>query len=312
MEHGRNGSWIPVVNQRRGGGSRGYEARNGLYTVFVDNIPRSLDANSLFKLFKKFGVVKDVFIPFKRRKATNSRFGFVRFDCHVASDIAIQKANGLLVDDKVLAVKYATHDRSVPSMRRPQANREAFYPIRGTGSIPYTVHKSFAEVLQRGMTMAAVKASITVKVNEDGHGWLYESVIIRLNSDFSINSIRFALKDNRNTLNNIGALWRSVFHLEGDLSQPKSFSYSRIKVVTTCMELINKTINLECKGKLHPVFVCEDHSVNPMECHELSNIGLGDCNTSSNVVLSRAEGNVFTDGGCKRKDKVDTVANRHD
>lgn len=108
MEQGRNGGWIPVVNQRRGGGSRGYEERSGLFTVFIDNIPSSLDAKSLFELFKKFGVVKDVFIPFKRRKATNSRFGFVRFNCHVASGVAIQKANGLLVDDKVLAVKYAT------------------------------------------------------------------------------------------------------------------------------------------------------------------------------------------------------------
>ncbi|GMP84960.1 hypothetical protein CsSME_00038289 [Camellia sinensis var. sinensis] len=189
MEHGRNGGWIPVVNQWRGGGSRGYEARNGLYIVFVDNIPRSVDANSLFKLFKKFGVVKDVFIPFKRRKVTNSRFGFVRFNCHVASDIAIQKANGLLVDDKVLAVKYATHDRSMSSTRRPQAITEAFNQNRGADSIPFASHKSYAEVLQRGMTM-------TIKVNEDGHGWLYESIIIKLNSDYYISSIRSALKDN--------------------------------------------------------------------------------------------------------------------
>ncbi|KAL7211067.1 hypothetical protein ACSBR2_014032 [Camellia fascicularis] len=381
MEQGRNGGWIPVVNQRRGGGPRGYEERRGLFTVFVDNIPSSLDAKSLFKLFNKFGVVKDVFIPFKRRKATNTRFGFVKFDCHVASDMAVQKTNGILVDDKVLVVKYATHDRSELSMRRPQANREAFNPNRGKGTTPYIGHKSFAEVLQGESTMVDIKASMTVKANEDGHGWLYESIIIRLNSDFSINSIRSALKDigldqvvvrqgggrdailtfksqkelrsniqkikdwfkdwsrfilewrpgiqidqercvwlkchgiplnlwNRSNLNNIGALWGTVLQLEGDLSQPKSFSYSRIKVVTTCMELINKTIHLECKGKLHPVFVCEDHFANPVEGNGVRKIGLGDCNSSSKVNLSRAKENDFTDEGCKRKDDVDIVANQ--
>ncbi|CAL5394394.1 unnamed protein product [Camellia sinensis] len=50
-------------------------------------------------------------------------------------------------------------------------------------------------VLQGDSTKVDVKASITVKANENGHGWLYESVIIRLNSDYSINSIRSALKD---------------------------------------------------------------------------------------------------------------------
>ncbi|KAL7185023.1 hypothetical protein ACSBR2_027045 [Camellia fascicularis] len=63
----------------------------------------------------------------------------------------------------------------------------------------------------------------------------------------------------RNTLNNIGALWGTVLNLEGDISRPESFSYSKVKVVTSCIELINKTINLECKGKLHPILVYEDH-----------------------------------------------------
>ncbi|KAL7237766.1 hypothetical protein ACSBR2_003963 [Camellia fascicularis] len=45
----------------------------------------------LHDLFNKFGVVKDVFIPQKRRKATNTRFGFVRYDCSITADVAEQK-----------------------------------------------------------------------------------------------------------------------------------------------------------------------------------------------------------------------------
>ncbi|KAL7214783.1 hypothetical protein ACSBR1_027047 [Camellia fascicularis] len=197
-KQGGSSGWIPVVNQWRRSGSRGKVSRIGLSTVFVDNLPRSMDAKSLFKLFTKFGIVKDVFIPFKRRKTTNSRFGFVRYDCHVASNIAMQKANGLLVDDRVLEVKYAIHDRSTRDAHSkgwPQTNREAFGAHRGKSKLPFIGHRSFAEVLKgdtRSMTRTTV---MTIKVNEDGHGWLYESVIIRLHSDYSIHSIRKALKE---------------------------------------------------------------------------------------------------------------------
>ncbi|KAL7195102.1 hypothetical protein ACSBR1_035336 [Camellia fascicularis] len=122
MVQGGNGGWIPVVRQQRGDRVQGKEAKHGLFTVFMDNIPSVMDAKALFKLFTKFGIVKDAFIPFKRSKATNSRFGFVRFNCHVAIVVAIQKVNGLLVDDMVLEVKSASYDknnRDEQSRRKP-------------------------------------------------------------------------------------------------------------------------------------------------------------------------------------------------
>ncbi|KAL7197605.1 hypothetical protein ACSBR2_020194 [Camellia fascicularis] len=238
---------------------------------------------------------------------------------------------------RVLEVKYAIHERNardVHSRGRPQTNREAFGAHSGKSKQPFTGHRSFAEVLKGDTRSTTRTAAMTIKVNKDGHGWLYESVIIRLHFDYSIHSIRKALKEkgldqvvvregggrdvvltfksqeelksnihsikewfqawslfvlewnlgvhtqqeryvwlrcqgiplnlwNRNTLNNIGTSWGTILYLEGDISCPESFSYSIIKVVTLCMELINKTINLECKGKLHPIFVYEDHLGSP-------------------------------------------------
>ncbi|GMP24173.1 hypothetical protein CsSME_00001535 [Camellia sinensis var. sinensis] len=66
-----------------------------------------MNPNGLYELFKKFGVVRDVFIPNKTRKTTRSRFGFVKYDCSVAAKMAIQKANGVWCDDKALRVKFA-------------------------------------------------------------------------------------------------------------------------------------------------------------------------------------------------------------
>ncbi|GMP79593.1 hypothetical protein CsSME_00035079 [Camellia sinensis var. sinensis] len=290
-----------------------------------------MDAKSLFKFFTKFGIVKDVFIPSKRRVVSHSRFGFVRFDCNVAADIAIQKANGLLVDDQVLEVKAATldrrkreeHNRRNPELMKPQFIRRTIETNRSRGHNPFVCQRSFADVVQ------GVNLNTSIKVTEEGNGWLYESAIIRLNTEHSIHSVREALKEkglehilvrhgggrdviltfntqeelasnidnlkawfkdlsqfvaalkpgnhfvqercvwlkccgiplhvwNKSTLTKIGRLWGSVLSIEGDLCEPKSFSHARIRIATTNMEFIAKSLTLDCNGEDHKIFVCED------------------------------------------------------
>ncbi|XP_028110551.1 serine/arginine-rich splicing factor SC35-like [Camellia sinensis] len=102
-----NGGWIPVIRRRVVGNQDGYCKKTEVITIFVDNIPESMDAKGLFSHFRKFGVVKDAFIPGKRRRVLGSRFGFVRYDCEVAAEMAIEKADGLWCDNKALKVKRA-------------------------------------------------------------------------------------------------------------------------------------------------------------------------------------------------------------
>ncbi|KAL7243071.1 hypothetical protein ACSBR1_015477 [Camellia fascicularis] len=45
----------------------------------------SMDLKGLYSIFNNFGVVKDVYISFKRRKQTRSQFGFVRYDFPIAA-----------------------------------------------------------------------------------------------------------------------------------------------------------------------------------------------------------------------------------
>lgn len=79
-------------------------------TLFVDNIPEERDPQWLFKIFNKYEVVKDAFIPRKRSLQTSSRFGFVWFDWHVSAGMAVAKLNGVWFDDKKLFVKEACFD----------------------------------------------------------------------------------------------------------------------------------------------------------------------------------------------------------
>ncbi|KAL7263527.1 hypothetical protein ACSBR1_001645 [Camellia fascicularis] len=64
-----------------------------------------------------------------------------------------------------------------------------------------------------------------------------------------------------NTLKSIGSVWGKVIQFDGNLGQPLSFSSAKVRIVTKKMEIINEVVNLECKGQLYPVRVCEEQTV---------------------------------------------------
>lgn len=98
------GGWIPVVCRQ---GKQIVGDGKVLFSLFVDNLPEDTSHSWLKKLFNNFGVVKDVFILGKRSKATGKRFGFVRYDCAVSTDVAISKSHGLWIDNCKLFVQMA-------------------------------------------------------------------------------------------------------------------------------------------------------------------------------------------------------------
>ncbi|GMP63388.1 hypothetical protein CsSME_00025104 [Camellia sinensis var. sinensis] len=381
VNRGRDGGWIPVVRQWKGGGAQSKEAQHGLITVFVDNIPSTMDAKALYKLFIKFGIVKDTYIPFKRRKVTNSRFGFVRYNCSIAASVAIQKENGLLVDDSMLEVKLAAYDRNSRSEQRKkklQPPRRFSDTINFKGKDALVGHRSFAEVL-KGDTSAAegnTNTNITIKAKEEGNGWLYESAIVRFNNEHSTHNILKVLEEkgmeqievrkgggrdviisfnstsalqsnigkikewfkdvsqsvmewrpdyhlqqercvwlrcygiplhlwSRDTLNSIGNIWGTILSIDGDVCHPKSFSYATIRVATVCIELINKTITLECKGHPHPILVCEDHLA---DSSRLKAFGMND--SSPTETCFSDEGRILPAAAAWVKNDGDEVAER--
>ncbi|GAB2281176.1 hypothetical protein Dimus_015779 [Dionaea muscipula] len=101
------GGWILVFNRRFLRSNTMIRGRGGrLITLFVEDIPDSMDYVEMNKLFAKFGVVRDVYFP-KKRSMSDKRFGFLRYDCSVTAEIAIQKTDGVWMQDKELKVKFA-------------------------------------------------------------------------------------------------------------------------------------------------------------------------------------------------------------
>ncbi|XP_028081066.1 serine/arginine-rich splicing factor 2-like [Camellia sinensis] len=182
-----NGGWIPVIRRRMVGNQDGYRKKTEVVTIFVDNIPESMDAKGFFNLFRKFAVVKDVFIPRKRRRVLGSRFGFVRYDCEVAAEMAILMVDGLWCDNKALKVKRAQFQKphALGHQEKGMLNRGDDGRLmhqrpqrqqwQGTG-----VKQSYAEALVRGG--ASVSEKMVIRAYEEENGWLFESLVVKLSS----------------------------------------------------------------------------------------------------------------------------------
>ncbi|KAF5933854.1 hypothetical protein HYC85_030025 [Camellia sinensis] len=174
------GGWQPVFRRRHG--TSGLRTREGMYTVFIDNIPDSMSPKHLFYLFTNLGIVKDVFIPSKRRKTLGSRFDFARCDCPVAAEMAIQKANRIWCDDKVLQVKKAEFGKQ-QAKNKDKIDTHILVPPRAVG-VRMTIgastvrRMSYAEALQGGND--SKEKAVVLKVEEYGNGWMYTSVVEKL------------------------------------------------------------------------------------------------------------------------------------
>ncbi|GAB2290013.1 hypothetical protein Dimus_024310 [Dionaea muscipula] len=108
----RLGDWTPVLRKKPfRPSSIVHGGSEGLFAVFVDDLPDAMEPGELHKMFAKFRVVKDVFIP-RKRSRTGRRFGFVRYDCSVAAEVDILQTNGIWIHDKELKVKCADYARN--------------------------------------------------------------------------------------------------------------------------------------------------------------------------------------------------------
>lgn len=114
------GDWIPVLNKHRN--QRGDSFQN-LSTLFVDNLPEDVSQNWLRKTYSKFRVVKDVFIPLKRSKATGRNFGFIRYDNENSVEKAIEETNGIWIEDRKLFVKWASFDQRRENIQHTTFNK---------------------------------------------------------------------------------------------------------------------------------------------------------------------------------------------
>ncbi|KAK8662178.1 hypothetical protein V6N13_091765 [Hibiscus sabdariffa] len=82
------------------------EGKQGVISLFVENLPESLHWKGLWFAFSRHGEVVNVYIARKRSRG-GKRFGFVRMENMRDANRAIQRLNGFILHGSRLVVKIA-------------------------------------------------------------------------------------------------------------------------------------------------------------------------------------------------------------
>lgn len=179
-------------NARSFGGSK-------VVTVYVDNLPEDMDAEWLGQIFSKYGRVLDAFIPKKRSKYFQSKFGFIRFNVLREAEEAIADLNGIIIRDKKMLVKLASftvekdqggpfHNHSIISNKNivNKVGKEYMVNKQNGANLGKVIGKSYADAVVVNRKFEPKR----IFVNAIGNEWLTRSVVARLKSLSSMDSIR--------------------------------------------------------------------------------------------------------------------------
>ncbi|KAK8561276.1 hypothetical protein V6N12_048350 [Hibiscus sabdariffa] len=106
------------------------EGKQGVISLFVENLPESLHWTGLWFAFARYGEVVNVYIARKRSRG-GKRFGFARMENMGDANRAIQRLNGFALYGSRLVVKIA---RDIQGWKRSTAGRSQSFEPKQTGN----------------------------------------------------------------------------------------------------------------------------------------------------------------------------------
>jgi len=93
--------------------------KSGVGNVFIKNLDKSIDNKSLYDTFSVFGNILSCKVAHDDRNISKG-YGFVHFETQDSSDSAIQKVNGMLLNDKKVYVgRFMTRKERMETLGHP-------------------------------------------------------------------------------------------------------------------------------------------------------------------------------------------------
>lgn len=90
---------------------RSFLNHGGVFSLFIEGIPRKASWLMLMKIFSRIGVVADFYISRKPRKNRVKLFGFVRYHHVLEAKQAVKNFNGMVVLGSKISVSMARYDK---------------------------------------------------------------------------------------------------------------------------------------------------------------------------------------------------------
>ncbi|KAH7847538.1 hypothetical protein Vadar_027312 [Vaccinium darrowii] len=248
----------------------------GLFTIFVDNLPKSMDVGWLRQLFRPYGCVEDVYMPCKRSSSFNTKFGFIRFKRREEAMNAIEDLDGFMIRNFKIVVQFAKYSKNSSSMSQKviegdkkvklAPNLHSWRPkaIEVESNQINSNCLSYADAL-KGSSFSTTKL---VDAKEDNDkllpNWFssveaWDNQKIKPSRCAWISCYGVPLNAWCSSMFiNIGKLWGDVIRIDELTEKSIAFDKGRMFILTDFLDCINEVIHVKINGGIYPVKVIED------------------------------------------------------
>jgi len=145
-------------------------------SVFVYNLPRSLDQFGVAGIFQKAGTISDVYLPHHQRFKSQGRYGFVRFHKLEDARRCIKLFNGGRVRGQRISVSMANPKKQSQSYSRSRSIAQ-YREVQVTKDWRRMGGAGFRSKDKRGGEEQSIHATITGQVNDEFEVWLARSLV---------------------------------------------------------------------------------------------------------------------------------------
>ncbi|CAM8990585.1 unnamed protein product [Rhodiola kirilowii] len=182
-----------------------HRLREELFSIFIDNIPPSKDLRWLRALFSQDGRAMDVFIPGRGRKASNSRFGFVRYKTVVEARASIRRWNGANVGGAKLVVKLADKEgkprarsfvgerqKQIAGRQRRAGGEQVWRPKRDGADQPKQATKDPSEDL---VGQSKIRRKLSLEAYQEYEDWFKKAIVAELKTSKVVESVKIEMRE---------------------------------------------------------------------------------------------------------------------
>jgi len=157
-------------------------------TIFIRNLPHSLDCHGLRGIFQRAGRISDTYIPFRNSRPTKARFGFVRFWNPADASRSVLMFNNAVIRGHMIKVCKAKFEKPSRLRKLPAIEPTFFNPPREKWEkVPKLQEKAKGSNLQKlPKTVKRVRFihedqtdsfAVLGEVNSEFEEWLKRSLI---------------------------------------------------------------------------------------------------------------------------------------